>query len=151
MNCTAPQTASKNSAPAAAPASVRRSIVASNSSATRGARPAIAADRHAGDSGTNRRTNTVNSAGKTSSWWLITAYNSGYTQSSGTENRGSLNDGDDFFKLYATAGSKCTSTVDANGVCGGTTVKVPEPATLALTSIALLGVAGVRRRQSKAA
>lgn len=95
--------------------------------------------------------NLVNSSGKTSSWWLITAYNSGFTQSSGTETRGAVNNGDDYFKLYAVAGNKCTSTVDANGVCGGTTVKVPEPATLALAGIALLGVAGTRRRQSKAA
>jgi len=95
--------------------------------------------------------NAVNSAGKTSSWWLITAYNSGFTQSAQTENRGTLNTGDDYFKLYATAGSKCTGTVDANGVCGGTTVKLPEPASLSLAGVALLGVVGMRRRQSKAA
>ncbi|MBV8036691.1 PEP-CTERM sorting domain-containing protein [Roseateles sp.] len=94
--------------------------------------------------------NLVNSAGKTSSWWLITAYNSGFTQSAGTENRGTLTDGDDYFKLYAVAGNKCTGTVNANGVCGGTTTNVPEPATLALASVALIGVAGLRRRQPKA-
>jgi len=93
--------------------------------------------------------NLVNTAGKTSSWWLITAYNSGFTQSAATENRGSLTNGDDYFKLFAAAGNKCTSSIDANGVCGGTTVKVPEPATLALAGVALIGVAGLRRRQSK--
>ena len=95
--------------------------------------------------------NSVNSAGKTSSWWLISAYNSGFTQSAATETRGTVNVGDDYFKLYAAAGSKCTSTIDANGVCGGTTVKLPEPTSLALTSVALLGVVGLRRRQSKTA
>ncbi|MFT7773533.1 PEP-CTERM sorting domain-containing protein [Roseateles sp.] len=95
--------------------------------------------------------NLVNSEGKTSSWWLITAYNSGFTQSSGTENRGSLTNSDDYFKLFAAAGTKCTSTINSNGVCGGTTTKVPEPATLALASVALIGVAGLRRRQSKTA
>jgi len=95
--------------------------------------------------------NQINSAGKTSSWWLITAYNSGYTQGAQTENRGSLTNADDYFKLYAAAGSKCTSTVDSNGVCGGTTVKLPEPTSLALTSVALFGVAGLRRRKAKAA
>ncbi len=94
--------------------------------------------------------NLVNSQGKTSSWWLITAYNSGFSQTAG-ESRGTLTNGDDFFKLYSVAGSKCTSTVGSNGVCGGTSVKVPEPATLALTGVALVGMAGLRRRKAKIA
>lgn len=100
--------------------------------------------------------NTVNSAGKSSSWWLISAYNTGFSQNTtnsstsiATENRGALDNGGDYFKLYAVAGTKCTSTVNAQGVCGGTTSKTPEPATLALTSVALLGVVGLRRRQGK--
>lgn len=102
--------------------------------------------------------NLVNSSGKTSSWWLISTYNSGFAQTSAsgtsiaTENIGTLaHAGNDYFKLYAVAGTKCTSTVNAQGVCGGTTVKVPEPATLALTSVALVGVAGLRRRKVKLA
>jgi hypothetical protein len=101
--------------------------------------------------------NTVNASGKSSSWWLISAYNAGFAQTStsstsiATENRGALDNGGDYFKLYAVAGTKCTSTVDAKGVCGGTSVKVPEPATLALTSVALVGVVGLRRRKIKAA
>ena len=102
--------------------------------------------------------NAVNAAGKTSSWWLISAYNSGFAQTAtsgtsiATENRGALDNGGDYFKLYAVAGTKCTSTVDGKGVCGGTsTGKLPEPATLALTSVALIGVAGLRRRKVNAA
>jgi hypothetical protein len=94
--------------------------------------------------------NLVNSSGKTSSWWLISAYNSGFTQSAGATNRGTLDNSNDYFKLYAAAGTVCATNL-TNGQCGGTTVKVPEPATLALTSVALLGVFGLRRRQPKAA
>lgn len=100
--------------------------------------------------------NTVNASGKSSSWWLISAYNSGFAQTSNsstsiaTQNRGVLDNGGDYFKLYAVAGTKCTSTVDNKGVCGGTsTGKLPEPATLALTSVALVGVAGLRRRKAR--
>lgn len=93
---------------------------------------------------------SINAAGKTSSWWLITAYNSGIAGTV-SANGGSLSNNNDYFKIFAVAGTKCTSTVDSKGVCGGTTTKAPEPATLALTSVALLGVAGLRRRQAKAA
>lgn len=83
--------------------------------------------------------NLVNSAGKTSSWWLISAYNTGFTQSAGAENRGTLSNGNDYFKLYSVAGTVSPTS------------KVSEPATLALTGVALVGVAGLRRRKAKMA
>lgn len=91
--------------------------------------------------------NTVNTAGKTSSWWLISAYNSGFTGASYTTGSSTLDNGNDYFKLYAVAGTACATNL-VGGVCGGTSGsgKLPEPATLALTSVALLGVAGLRRR-----
>lgn len=94
--------------------------------------------------------NLVNSTGKTSSWWLISAYNSGFTQSAGRENRGTLSNSNDYFKLFAVAGTVCASNL-TNGQCSTTTTKVPEPATLALTSVALLGLAGLRRRRAASA
>lgn len=88
----------------------------------------------------------INASGLTSTWWLITAYNSGLagkTKTTGTE----LSDNNDFFKIFAVAGTACSTQI-VNGQCGTGGGKLPEPATLALTSVALLGVAGLRRRQS---
>lgn len=88
----------------------------------------------------------INASGLTSTWWLITAYNSGLggtTKASGTE----LSNNNDFFKIFAVAGTACTTQI-VNGQCGSGGGKLPEPATLALSSVALLGVAGLRRRQA---
>jgi hypothetical protein len=91
---------------------------------------------------TNATSPTAGAGSVGSSWWLITAYNTAYGTGTG------LTQGDDYFKLLAVAGSACTGTTTK---CGGTTNKTPEPATLALTSVALVGVIGLRRRKAKLA
>lgn len=76
-----------------------------------------------------------------SSWWLITAYNTSYGGSG-------LTQGDDYFKVYAVAGTACTSTTP--GVCGPGN-KTPEPGTLVLAGLAFAGLAYSRRRGGRAA
>lgn len=94
-------------------------------------------------SGTNK---AINSQGLSSSWWIITAYNSQLggapTGADGgtsglTRGTGASYAGYDFVKLYSVTGTTTTTTQQ----------RVPEPATLALASVALLGVFGVRRQR----
>ncbi|MDE2276428.1 MAG: PEP-CTERM sorting domain-containing protein [Burkholderiales bacterium] len=85
--------------------------------------------------------NLVNAGNKGSSWWLITAYNTAYGGASA-----SLTQGNDYFKIYAVAGTKCTAGGTACGTpntpTGG---NVPEPGSLGLVLAALAGTWAFRR------
>lgn len=89
---------------------------------------------------------TINLGNQVSSYWIISTY-FGATS-------GNLDSGDDAYKLLNFAANVCTAGTYTGGnggnggTCGGTTVKVPEPATLAMLSVALLG-AGVARRRAR--
>ena len=91
--------------------------------------------------GTGAGTRSINAGNVTSSWWLISAFNSGFGGSSS-----GLNNGDDYVKLLAVAGSAVSACAPGTPGCSGQ--QVSEPASLALFGLAALGVMAVRRRNA---
>jgi hypothetical protein len=96
---------------------------------------------YAGAASTTAQTRAINAGNVTSSWWLISAFNSGFGgATSGLTNH------DDYVKLLAVAGSAVSSCAPGTPGCSGQ--QVSEPATLALFGLAALGVVAVRRRNA---
>jgi hypothetical protein len=81
-----------------------------------------------------------------SSYWLIGAYNplaaksTTYINASGQSV--AMDTSSDYFKLKSVTGEACT--IGTPG-CGSTTTNVPEPGSLALLSLGILGIVRMRR------
>lgn len=77
-------------------------------------------------------TTDINATGKSSSWWIVSAFNSTFGGSATT----ALTTGNDYVKVLSVAGETFSP---ATGV--------PEPGSLALAGLALAGVVGTSRRK----
>ena len=99
----------------------------------------VAAEAQVDGGGNNSTPTSINANSASSSWWLISAYNSGYGGSNiGSVGGGSgaYNSGYDFVKLLQIGGDKAPAA------------SVPEPGSLALVAAALIGGFATRRRVS---
>ena len=97
-------------------------------------------------------TTTVNLGNKVSSWWIVSTF---YGTTAGAT-AGTLDTGNDRFKLSALKGTVCTSgnytggNQGNGGTCGPAST-VPEPGILATLGLALFGATVARRRAQRKA